>query len=243
MDFKAEFEKRVAALGSDYLVRGVVTADRRVFPLGSDTKVLSTIFEFFARPLVYEIAEAHGYTVVEARAQNYYPDFTLMRRADDQEKIAVDVKTTYRDTDGNWKASFTLGGYTSFIRSPRKNIEFPFSEYAKHWIVGYIYKRAPVAVTPDHVYKLEDLDRIPTPYQDVDVFVQEKWRIAGELAGSGNTTNIGSIHGTLDDFREGRGTFETEEEFLDYWRNYERTKSTRADKFRNVREYRRWRYG
>ncbi len=50
--------------------------------------------------------------------------------------------------------------------------------------------------------------------------MQEKWRIAGDKAGSGNTANIGSINGTIEDFIEGKGAFASEEEFLQYWRGY-----------------------
>ena len=32
-------------------------------------------------------------------------------------------------------------------------------------------------------------------FDDVRVFVQEEWRISSDKAGSGNTTNIGSIRG------------------------------------------------
>ena len=48
--------------------------------------------------------------------------------------------------------------------------------------------------------------------------MQEKWRIAGDKAGSGNTTNIGSISGMLADFQQGNGVFQSESEFLAYWR-------------------------
>jgi len=46
------------------------------------------------------------------------------------------------------------------------------------------------------VYALKDLGG-PLPLEAVDVFVQEKWRISGDHAVSGNTTNIGSINGSL----------------------------------------------
>lgn len=70
--------------------------------------------------------------------------------------------------------------------------------------------------------------------------MQEKWRIAGQFAGSGNTTNIGSISGTVDDFRAGRGSFASEEEFLDYWRNYERTAAQRKQSYSTLEGYRAW---
>jgi len=158
----------------------------------------------------------------------------------DVRKIAVDVKTTYRE--GNRKVSFTLGGYNSFIRekTKAKNIEFPYDQYAEDWIVGFIYKRKPPEEIPSHIYDLKDLSKIPIPFEDVQVFVQEKWRIAGQSVGSGNTTNIGSISGTIEDFRNGRGSFSSEEEFLDYWRNYGRTAAQRTQSYSNLEGYRAW---
>jgi hypothetical protein len=244
LDFRVEFERRLAERQTDYTVRGVVTGAGEVFPLGTDTKVLSTIFEAFARPLVYEIAEAHDLEVWEARAQNSYPDFTLMSDRDDQAKIAVDVKTTYRDSPSD-RVSFTLGSYRSFIQpgNETRGIEFPYSEYAEDWIVGYIYQRVEPTEVPAHVYSLDDIGEIPAPYEAVEVFARQKWEIAGEIAGSGNTANIGSIRGDIDHFRHGDPVFRDKQEFLAYWRGYRRTAAERATTYANLREFRRRRRG
>ncbi len=85
------------------------------------------------------------------------------------------------------------------------------------------------------------LDEIPLPFEDVSWFVARKWKIAGDSAGSGNTANIGSISGDLDDFRNELGPFQSKEEFLEYWRNYERTAYERGGKYKNLTEFRRWR--
>jgi hypothetical protein len=240
VNFKEEFEKKLAKHSLTYKIQGVIADDRRIYPLGTDTKVLGSIFELVTRPLIYEIAKEYGLQVKEPRAQNIYPDFTLMVNEHDVRKIAVDVKTTYRE--GNRKVSFTLGGYNSFIRekTKAKNIEFPYDQYAEDWIVGFIYKRKPPEEIPSHIYDLKDLSKIPIPFEDVQVFVQEKWRIAGQSVGSGNTTNIGSISGTIEDFRNGRGSFSSEEEFLDYWRNYGRTAAQRTQSYSNLEGYRAW---
>ena len=71
--------------------------------------------------------------------------------------------------------------------------------------------------------------------------MQEKWRIAGDKAGSGNTTNIGSINGYIEDFKNGKGPFKSEKEFLEYWRGYKRTANERTvytniDEFRNLKK-------
>ena len=240
LDFRTEFERIFEEHNISYDVKGIITADKKIYSLGTDSKVLSTVFELLVRPVIYQIAQQNGLIVREAKAQNYYPDFTLMESAADDKKIAVDVKTTYRSQERP-KVSFTLGGYTSFIRNETKNIEFPYSQYAEEWVVGFIYTRKSSGDDPNHIYDLERLDEIPLPFEDVSYFVARKWKIAGDSAGSGNTANIGSISGDLDDFRNESGPFQSKEEFLEYWRNYERTASERKGKYRNLAEFRIWR--
>ena len=231
LDFLADLE-------NGYGVCGIIDRRGRIYPLGSDTKVISTIFENIARQAVRSYAVRQGLQLLEPDKQNYYPDFTLAASPVDQRKIAVDVKTTYKNNPYD-SFGYTLGSYTSFLRNGTKNILYPYSEYAEHWMIGFVYRR--IAVDPiaaSRVYTPAIRDSIPIPFTDVEVFVQEKWRIAGDKAGSGNTTNIGSITGTLDDFQEGNGVFQSESEFLAYWRGYGRTAGDRATLYRNAIEFR-----
>ena len=151
------------------------------------------------------------------------------------------MKTTYRrfTSGGQWRASFTLGSYTSFLRNGTKNIVFPYSDYARHYVIGFVYTRRQ-EVSQD-VFTLGELEDATCPYTDVEWFVQEKHRIAGERPGSGNTTNIGSIvASSVEEFAAGNGPFARpgEDVFLDYWRNYGPTAATRA--YKNVAEYYSW---
>lgn len=218
MDFVAEFERAVDALGMDFHARGVLADGDRVYPFGTDTKVLSTVFELFVRPLIMYVAETHGMHVKEA-PQTVYPDFTLLRDEGDHRKIAVDVKTTYRRPT----IQFTLGSYTSFLRNNTKNILYPYDQYTEHWVVGVVYDRIE-GVKARQFYSLEEAADIPSPYENVDWFVQEKFRISGESPGSGNTANIGSIRSAnIEDFRQGRGPFAElgEDVFRDYWAQFD----------------------
>ena len=83
MDFGKAFEQVYRAEALSYQIKGVITADEQIYPLGTDTKVLSAVFELAIRPVVYQVAKQANLQVREARAQNYYPDFTLMRHEDD----------------------------------------------------------------------------------------------------------------------------------------------------------------
>ena len=228
----------LANLENGYGVCGIVDRLGRIYPLGSDTKVLSTVYEIIARRAIISYVRQHGLLLYEPEKQNYYPDFTLAQNRGDRRKIAVDVKTTYKnDKDDHF--SYTLGGYTSFLRNPTKNILFPYDEYHQHWIIGFVYRRLDQNDADAHVvYNTDDVANIPVPFTDVEVFVQEKWRIASDKAGSGNTTNIGSIRGTLVDFQEGNGLFKNEGEFLEYWRGYRRTAAERADSYNDIAAFR-----
>lgn len=75
----------------------------------------------------------------------------------------------------------------------------------------------------------------------MEFFVQEKYRISGERAGSGNTANIGSVsRASVEEFAVGNGPFAElgEGVFEEYWRNYGRTKETRS--YNSLAEYHRW---
>ncbi|MXY63222.1 MAG: hypothetical protein F4Y87_07385 [Synechococcus sp. SB0665_bin_28] len=62
--------------------------------------------------------------------------------------------------------------------------------------------------------------------------------MAGDRAGSGNTANIGSIDGTITELSSGNGVFDSEAEFLEYWRGYERTERERRSSYSNIHEFR-----
>ena len=141
-DLRSRLVRELKGLEREFDICGVANRIGGVYPLGTDTKVLSTVFELISRPAVYSVAKSMGREVVEPDAQNHYPDFTLTRGPEDPAKLAIDVKTTYRRL-GRDRFSYTLGGYTSFIRpgNERKNIVFPFDEYTDHWVIGFVYNR------------------------------------------------------------------------------------------------------
>lgn len=88
-----------------------------------------------------------------------------MRSRSDTDKIAIDVKTTYRRNIKD-KFNYTLGSYTSFIRpgNEKKNIVFPFNEYATHLVIGYVYNRiAEKKSVLEHKYTLDQLQNYHYP--------------------------------------------------------------------------------
>ena len=219
-DLREQFAAKTQ--GWSWEVEGILDKAGYVHPIDTDTKVISTVFERLTSPVLRSIAKQHGY-VVETANQTTYPDFTLTRKSDGvvEHRIAIDVKTTYKSNT----MGMTLGGYNSFLRNGTKNILYPYSTYAEHWILGFIYQQNPA-------FDEYDLERLPTrgqiqcPYRDVFVFIREKAAISGLRAGSGNTKNIGSVKLTRpQDFATVQGPFlqfaRWKQASDHYWRDYE----------------------
>ncbi len=71
------------------------------------------------------------------------------------------------------------------------------------------------------VTKVESLRSIASVIKDFQFFVCEKWQLASDRQGSGNTANIGSIT-CIEDILKGNGVFAKlgEDWFDEYWMNY-----------------------
>lgn len=88
--------------------------------------------------------------------------------------------------------------------------------------MGIIYTRAAsTAIDETKSYDIDELEAIPSVITNIQFFAVEKWRIASDRRGSGNTANIGSIN-KITDILSGNGMFSRlgEKWFDDYWMNY-----------------------
>jgi hypothetical protein len=213
-------------------IQGFIDQNDNVFPIDSDTKVLSTVFERFASPALRSLAAENDY-VVENANQTTYPDFTLTKYDlfdNVEHRIAIDIKSTYIEPTSRDRGKFkstkmTLGSYNSFIRNNTKNILHPYSTYHEHWVLGFVYTRNEAF----EEYTLENIPargQIRCPYSVKSVFIREKVDLTGIRAGSGNTKNIGSvtinepngfeyIDGPFTRFRDKKGACDL------YWAEYE----------------------
>jgi len=242
---KSDFDLRKLLLdkfnrtGIEWHIKGVVNGKGNLYTVSNDTKLISKVFELVSFPVIIEAVKPYIKRWESEERQTFYPDLTLIFPGEAPNKIAVDIKSTYRKP-GN-RAGFTLGSYTAYMRPPfTKNIRYSYPEYREHWIVGFIYSRVP-GVEPD-VVKINDLDKVIAPINNVELIIREKWQIASDRPGSGNTTNIGSVT-YIDALRDGKGTFtqfgeKGKEIFEDYWRNFDRNIPR---KYNNIDEYLQWR--
>lgn len=191
--FAASLAERIAQRGS-WNIRGFIDIFRNVYALSSDSKVLSKALELQLLPELLGFAELTGYDIEPAEKQNWYPDFTFISRTDLDVKSAVDLKTTYRDEKHpDFCNGFTLGSHGEYFinRTSTKNIQHPYSQYSGHFCLGIIYSRSRLISCDKQIYSLDELENIPAVIHDFTFFAAEKWRIASDKPGSGNTANIG----------------------------------------------------
>jgi len=239
------FRRTLATDAGDWVIKGFIDVYRNIYTISVDTKVVSKIIELMLFPVISQFAAKHGYRMVLSEQQNYYPDISLI--APDETKIALDLKSTYR-TSPETVNGFTLGAFTGYFRQRKstKNIIFPYEQYSRHFVLGIIYSRQDEAIDERRVYGLDELQDIVSVVKDFTFLLQEKWRIAGERPGSGNTKNIGSVR-DIQALVEGDGPFAPygEEVFDDYWMNYLTEDMARAidsaAPYRNLGEYWEWR--
>ncbi len=222
--FAASLGKYIS-LNNEWTIKGFIDVFKNIYTISSDTKVLSKILELHLFPHFLEFANTIGYTLEFAAFQNWYPDLTLVNIKNSDIKFAVDLKTTYIDAKKpGFCNGFTLGSHGEYFinRDSSKNIQYPYNRYSGHYCLGIIYSRAILtAEFETRKYSIDDLEEIPSVIKDFIFFAAEKWRIASDKGGSGNTANIGSIK-NISDILAGNGVFAKagEEIFDDYWANF-----------------------
>lgn len=229
--------ERVSTENGDWTVKGFIDVYKRIYTISLDTKVLSKVLELLMFPVLMRFADEHGYKVVLARAQNQYPDLSLISKSDESLCFAVDIKTTYRispDKNGNERVSgMTLGTFGGYFRTRNRPVSstFAYNRYARHYVLGVIYSRVN-GIDEREVYDIADLSDIPSVANNFQFFLQEKYRIASDGPGSGNTKNIGSTK-YQERLINGTGVFAKlgVEVFDDYWMNYRTRAMAREEGF------------
>lgn len=243
--FIADLKEYVSTEAGEWTIKGFIDVYKNIYTISSDTKIVSKILEIHIFPEILRFAEKFGYKIILAEKQNWYPDLTFVDKENHNIKIALDLKTTFRRN--NKTAGFTLGSHGAYFkeRDKNKNIQFPYNDYIAHYCLGIIYNRVDFDddLAETEIFKVEELESeyesssdpigerevttienlksITSVIRDFDFFAAEKWKIASDSQGSGNTANIGSIK-DIADLKAGNGVFSKlgEEWFDEYWINY-----------------------
>jgi len=216
----SNFSKSISTNQGDWVVKGFIDIAKNIYTISIDTKVISKIMELLIFPSICAFAERNKFKIILSKEQNFYPDITFVDK--NGCKYAIDIKSTYRKDDKSVNG-MTLGAFTGYFRDRKssKNITFPYDEYVGHFVLGIIYTRSNEAADERKIYGLDDLQNITSVVKDFDFFVQEKYKIAIDRPGSGNTKNIGGVT-NIEQLKNGDGPFAKlgEGVFNDYWMYY-----------------------
>lgn len=243
--FANKVEKYVSTENGDWTVKGFIDVYKNIYTISSDTKIVSKILEIHIFPQILQFADSIGYKIILAEKQNWYPDLTFVKKDNEKVKFALDIKTTFRRNDKI--SGFTLGSHGGYFkeRNKDKNIQFPYNQYTGHYCLGIIYTRTDITdnLAETEIYQVQELQEeyetpnkkvgersvttvknlqsITSVIKDFDFFAAEKWKIASDKQGSGNTANIGSIV-DIADLKNENGIFSQlgEEWFDEYWINH-----------------------
>lgn len=244
-NFAENLSEYVSSEKGEWSIKGFIDVYKNIYTISSDTKIVSKILEIHIFPQILEFAEKIGYKIILAEKQNYYPDLTFVHKENEEVKFALDIKTTYRK-NGEING-FTLGSHGAYFkeRDKDKNIQYPYNQYLGHYCLGIIYTRVDFtdSIEETEIYqvrelnenilpknpkvgerkvtKVDNLKSITSVIKDFDFFAAEKWKIASDKQGSGNTANIGSIK-DIDNLKKENGVFAKLDEkwFDEYWMNY-----------------------
>lgn len=213
------FDKAISTEDGDWVVKGFIDINKNIYTISSDTKVISKIIELYLFPKLLEFATQNNLEIELTKEQNFYPDITF--KDIDGNLYAVDLKSSYRKNSTHING-MTLGAFTGYFRDRenKKNITYPYSNYKAHIVLGVIYDTVP-NIDEQKSYSIEELTEIVSVIKNFQFFVQEKWKIAIDRPGSGNTKNIGSVN-NIEDLITGNGIFAKlgENVFDDYWMYY-----------------------
>lgn len=230
------------SLNDEWTIKGFIDVFKNIYTISTDTKIVSKVLELHLFPLFLDFAEKIDYELELATYQNWYPDLTFISKSNPKIKFAVDLKTTYRDEKyPEFCNGFTLGSHGEYFvdRTSTKNIQYPYKDYSGHFCLGIIYTRSEIDKNEEtHKYSIDELSQIPSVIKNFLFFAEEKWKIASDKGGSGNTANIGSIQ-KIDDILNGNGVFAKagEELFDDYWANFGKIEVLAGDKRKKLSSF------
>jgi len=214
LDLVAVFRKNgpsaawpVDARNPDELVQRLAAGGHFV-PLPKEPAALANVLEVSLVDFLLEEAGKLPGTKAERGTERGYPDLEFSGPVFKGAYHAVDVKVARRNKSGlSTQSRITLYTGNTYFRYPSLHWPGtfrPFADYASHLDLIAIY-------TLD--------ESIPGRIRDLELLVQEPWRIASEQRSSTTREYIGAVQ-RLNDLREGKGAFATEGEFYKYWRSY-----------------------
>lgn len=205
VDLKRDLEELFADFEWDFV--GIRTTSDEIIPIPKNSTCITAIIEQKALLILDKFArENYECTSTRPSTTREYPDIILRGGVFGDDIIAVDIKTARKEGIDRI-SGLTIGSYAGYFLHPDRKVQgcsLPYGAFKEHWIVAFLYEWN----------EEEDDEGLVT---GIECIVNQKWVIASRSSGTGTTKHIGSVT-RISDLRSGHGAFNSEEEFLAYWR-------------------------
>ena len=189
-----------------WTTRGFIDDEGRIHELPDIPQVITGIFQEVAKQQIKPFLRENYTCQIIQGGPREYPEITAFGGRLGKDKIAIDIKTT-RCISKNRVSGFSIGSYAGYFLHPDQRLpgcKFPYSEFKEHWIVGFVYTWNPNA---DSLHMVSD----------IEIIINQKWKIASKSTATGTTFAISSVR-DLNALREGRGDFKSPKKFESFWR-------------------------
>lgn len=180
-----------------------------LLPLPTEPAALANVIEVSLQAFVLERLAQVGGASPRPGTERGYPDIEVGGDAFDGGFHALDIKVARRGRTGrSTQSAITLFTGNTYFRFPDETwpgaILRPFNDYRSHVDLIAIYSFDPA---------------LASRIRDLELIVQEPWRIASRKRSSTTREYIGAVT-SIERLRTGRGDFASPEEFYAYWRKY-----------------------
>lgn len=186
-----------------------------LLPLPKEPAALANVLEVSIVDFLLDRIAATGGALTATRGgERFYPDLEISGPDVGGRYYAVDIKVAQRKIPKAKNVSptqtqsritlYTGNTYFAYPTLHWPGTFRPFANYAQHLDVLGIY-----TLNRDSASRVDDLELV----------VQEPWRIGSRKRSSTTREYIGAVQG-LEDLRLGRGEFKTAAEFYKFWRAY-----------------------
>lgn len=199
-------------------VRWILLENGDRLPLPKEPAVIAKLIEISAIDHLRKKAmRVPGLHVDGDESGRMYPDMLLSGRALGHQYAALDVKVARRnplppenprrrrraEPVRSVQSTITLGPFNSYFRRPTVRVPGALMAYGDiTW----------------HLDLIVIYDYLDGNVENVDPFVVETWRVASKVKSSGTRDYIGAVR-RIEDLRNERGVFATQEEFYEFWRS------------------------
>lgn len=216
IDLIEKIRRGLIGLLSDFRwkVKGFIEEDYTLYPLPKDPAIVTSVIEEIIKSKVKTYLKKQYRCSIKQGGSREYPEIAIFGGLLGASKIAIDIKTTRRISK-NRISGFTLGSYAGYFYHSNVKMPgciMPYDDFSEHLVIGFMY---------DWDGKANTLNMV----KNIDLIVQPKWKIASKSTGTGTTNAIGSIK-NINDLREGRGVFKSQEEFNAFWKQKAKFKKT-----------------